>query len=433
MTMRLIRCLQFPGRANPLYLCPKSVSNTKEVLPEGQATAWLKHLMHKKILILSPSLKHKSFTENAILVKDLESLIKPNAARESIAAETISCFTYVTHDNGDVTSYAECVGVVLSNAESSSMREVGDVRNTSSIDKILPESSLREFTITCVDTDDSNIMLTDTVKKTGCFEVVPIMPPDIHPAFVSNSTNSVSHSLDHVIEKLEPFEHWEEVIELKNICMPFLEKKTASSASPTNKYPVIVIEGLDATGKSTLSANLAQKTGGHLLKSPPDCVSHLREDFDKLPSPLRRLYYSLSNYVFAAMIEECSETGVVVCDRFWHSTAAYAMATDVKIGDRLQLPPKGHWVYEWPEDLLKPDLIYFLSVSEEERIRRLRTRNIRFTDEEKWLISSKHFKERMDECYARMTDPGAVRVDAARSREVLCDFVVNDLRQRKLL
>ena len=42
--------------------------------------------------------------------------------------------------------------------------------------------------------------------------------------------------------------------------------------------------------------------------------------------------------------------------RFWHSSAAYAIASEVGCGDSTHLPPVGHEIYKWPQDLLKPDV-----------------------------------------------------------------------------
>ena len=42
--------------------------------------------------------------------------------------------------------------------------------------------------------------------------------------------------------------------------------------------------------------------------------------------------------------------------RFWHSSAAYAIASEVGCGDSTNLPPVGHEIYKWPQDLLEPDV-----------------------------------------------------------------------------
>ena len=46
--------------------------------------------------------------------------------------------------------------------------------------------------------------------------------------------------------------------------------------------------------------------------------------------------------------------------RFWHSSAAYAIATEAGCGDVSTIPPEGHDIYKWPQDLLKPDVSFIL-------------------------------------------------------------------------
>lgn len=73
--------------------------------------------------------------------------------------------------------------------------------------------------------------------------------------------------------------------------------------------------------------------------------------------------------------------------RFWHSTAAYAIATAVG-GPAHNLPGEGSEVYRWPDDLFQPNLVVLLSLDPEERRRRLRDRGLIKTEEEEKLEHS---------------------------------------------
>ncbi len=77
--------------------------------------------------------------------------------------------------------------------------------------------------------------------------------------------------------------------------------------------------------------------------------------------------------------------------RYWHSTAAYAIATAV--GGRVEnLPKPGSDLYQWPEDLFQPNLVLLLTVSPEERLRRLRDRGQDKTAEEAELEINQLFR-----------------------------------------
>ena len=82
----------------------------------------------------------------------------------------------------------------------------------------------------------------------------------------------------------------------------------------------------------------------------------------------------------------------IVLYRFWHSTTAYGIANETSSGD---LPEKGHFVYQWPADLLKPTLVLFLTVSEDVRKQRLSGRGIGSTFEEKSLDKDQLFRQRL--------------------------------------
>ena len=80
-------------------------------------------------------------------------------------------------------------------------------------------------------------------------------------------------------------------------------------------------------------------------------------------------------------------------DRYWHSTAAYTIATEID-GKVQDLPPAHDEVYQWPEDLLKPDLVLLLTVDPEERVRRLQRRGLEKTKEEAELEANTLFRQR---------------------------------------
>ena len=102
-------------------------------------------------------------------------------------------------------------------------------------------------------------------------------------------------------------------------------------------HPIVILEGLDGTGKSTLACNLQERLAPAgfqsmvtLLQSPPEELQHLRPHFDAQPPAMRRAFYSLGNYACALKMHEAAAVGPVVVDRFWPSTVAYALARDLE-------------------------------------------------------------------------------------------------------
>ena len=80
--------------------------------------------------------------------------------------------------------------------------------------------------------------------------------------------------------------------------------------------------------------------------------------------------------------------------RFWHSTAAYAIALEAKCGDEMNIPAKGNAIYQWPCDLLKPSAVLFLDLCESDRLKRIETRGEGETNEELQLRNSQLLRQR---------------------------------------
>ncbi|CAG2067603.1 unnamed protein product, partial [Timema podura] len=98
-----------------------------------------------------------------------------------------------------------------------------------------------------------------------------------------------------------------EVQELISIYENQIEKNKSklnlTASEDVKKHPFIVLEGLDGSGKTTLSKKLSSKLNAKKMSTPPSCLLTLREKFDTHPIALRRAYYALGNYIAAAEIE----------------------------------------------------------------------------------------------------------------------------------
>ncbi|XP_052556997.1 UMP-CMP kinase 2, mitochondrial [Tympanuchus pallidicinctus] len=194
------------------------------------------------------------------------------------------------------------------------------------------------------------------------------------------------------------------------------------------EFPVVVFEGLDATGKTTVTQSVKDALGAVLLRSPPACISQWRTIFDEEPTPIRRAFYAAGNYILASEIAKASTQAPVIVDRYWHSTAAYTIATETD-GNIQNLPPDHDAVYKWPEDLLKPNLVLLLTVSPEERARRLEGRGLERTKEEAELEANSLFRQRIEESYRRMVNPACQEVDASPSKEEVFKTVLQLIKK----
>ncbi|NXW64310.1 CMPK2 kinase, partial [Eurystomus gularis] len=181
-------------------------------------------------------------------------------------------------------------------------------------------------------------------------------------------------------------------------------------------------------GKTTVTQSVKDKLNGVLLRSPPACISQWRTVFDDEPTPIKRAFYAAGNYILASEIAKASTQAPVIIDRYWHSTAAYTIATEVN-GKVQNLPPADDEVYQWPEDLLKPDLVLLLTVNPEERVRRLQCRGLEKTKEEAELEANSLFRQRVEESYRRMVNPACQEVNASPSKEEVLETVLQMIKK----
>ncbi|XP_054470584.1 UMP-CMP kinase 2, mitochondrial [Anoplopoma fimbria] len=248
--------------------------------------------------------------------------------------------------------------------------------------------------------------------------VVPSEEPEYHPSTLNIINSDVFYSFEEACDVLKKCG---DIIPEALSVLELLPSRAAARSKPD--FPVIVIEGLDATGKTTLTESLRDALGASLLRSPPQCLSPMRPRFDQEPPLIRRAFYALGNYITAEQIgQEAMRTPVIV-DRFWHSTAAYAIATAVS-GQVCNLPAEGSEVYCWPSDLLQPSLVVLLTLDPEERKRRLRDRGQGKTEEEQELDQNKLFRLKVEKAYQRISGPACVAVDASPSADQVLQQVL---------
>ncbi|KAM9466180.1 UMP-CMP kinase 2, mitochondrial [Clarias gariepinus] len=289
------------------------------------------------------------------------------------------------------------------------------------------KGSLCVFTYTR-DTNGEYICSAVTDEPERRYYVTPAPAPQHHPSTLNIINSDVFYNMEAAYKVLK---ECSDVIPESKAVLETVEKQLdlESNCNHDKRFPVIVVEGLDATGKTTLTCSLQKALGAVLLKSPPQCLAHFRQCFDAEPPLIRRAFYALGNYITAAQIARESSHAPVIIDRYWHSTAAYAIATAVN-GREENLPAVGSQIYEWPSDLHRPGLVLLLSVSPEERLRRLSNRGLEKTEEESQLEINHLFRCKVDEAYRRIQNPACVVVDASPSADFVLQQVLSLIRNK---
>lgn len=119
---------------------------------------------------------------------------------------------------------------------------------------------------------------------------------------------------------------------------------------------VIVFEGFDATGKTTIASWLAQFYGYGYRKSPAGRFARARSVFDESGTPtLERFCFYLGDSIHAsAAIQAARDSNSsLVLDRYYYSTIAYHEALQPGISSQFATTI---------QSLAQPDLIFYLTV-----------------------------------------------------------------------
>lgn len=132
---------------------------------------------------------------------------------------------------------------------------------------------------------------------------------------------------------------------------------------------MVVVEGLSGSGKSTLIHGLTSLSSTY----PVGSVEHsplllsVQGIFASMPEPVLKAFEFSTNY-FTAYAIASSEHKVALVERFYHAICAHTVCDVMSTGEDLtQFHPS---VFDWPADLPVPDLVIYLHISTDVRLKR---------------------------------------------------------------
>jgi len=140
------------------------------------------------------------------------------------------------------------------------------------------------------------------------------------------------------------------------------------------KNILVALEGLSATGKTTVGKIVAQRIKGAFYKTPPKLFrGPFRDEVDRYAGTKARLLFYLAGITQAS--EEISQILTrqsVICDRYLLTTLCYHRALGVSIDISNSIFTS----------LVQPDFVFLLVSEEKIRLERLQNRGLSFNDEQ---------------------------------------------------
>lgn len=162
------------------------------------------------------------------------------------------------------------------------------------------------------------------------------------------------------------------------------------------RYPIIAIEGIDGSGKSTVAGMIAKCIGGVCLHTPCDGYDAMKDYFKNCcESALPRFYFYVSSlwdaYLKAIKIVE---TGPVIFDRYTLSTSVYHKVLFRKCKIKFRIDEIAKTVFP-PE----ADLNILLNVST--TVTETRLRNRQYSKYDTVLETDRKFQSKVSDLYIK--------------------------------
>lgn len=148
-----------------------------------------------------------------------------------------------------------------------------------------------------------------------------------------------------------------ELLEAFNRSVLSVRNRMKKFPEPTPR-PFINIESIYAAGRTHACKLVANNILGKYLTSPPRYMKELRRYMKTLLQ--KKVYYALAKYSTALQVRANLLKAPVILERYWLDHATFIIA---KVFSDETLPPEGSPIYEWPRDLLRPDVVFFINAS----------------------------------------------------------------------
>jgi len=175
----------------------------------------------------------------------------------------------------------------------------------------------------------------------------------------------------------------------------------------------IVLEGIDGTGKTTLAKLLSKELDCYYYKTPSAPFSEIRNYVDNIDNCQARFFFYFTNILFTSIeIQELLKTNHVICDRYYFSTFSYHYALNQNF--------KNLGFENILENILEPDIVFYLKADFDTRINRICQRE-KINQQSALTDNLNHqiFTQKVDEEFSKFKQLKHVRTENKSITELL--------------
>lgn len=137
----------------------------------------------------------------------------------------------------------------------------------------------------------------------------------------------------------------------------------------SKRFPIILFEGMPLTGHKKYLEHVAGQLGAKIITNPPDYLQPLLRISNAYTPEAKCAVFALGNYLTAMEIKREIKNRPVIISRYWYHTTAYPVAVGAR--NVSCLPGVSSFIYQWPTDLVAPDIAMLLTA----KMNTLRERN----------------------------------------------------------
>lgn len=203
----------------------------------------------------------------------------------------------------------------------------------------------------------------------------------------------------------------------------------APGAQEGLRGPFVVLEGVSAVGKSTLTRLLATRLGATAIHTLPEPHTGLSSAINAQLHPLPQFAFYLSGLLHASdVMREALRAGPVVADRYASSVlACHAAVNRGGLGQVKEL------LAPFKPYLLAPDVTFYLASSDRSLKKRLESKaDVKQDDTDLFGVPGRLARLRANFKAVAEEDPSAVALPTdGRSPDDLADIVIKHLEERR--